>query len=505
MIVRKPYAFLIKYFKLIHIIFFIFMSYLAYKMHDVYEFFSNYAKTGTYTYMTNMTFKYVNILMVIIAIILVGVLLLIYFLMKQKEKKVLFYLLATIYYFLSFVLYIYFISIFSSLEFKIYNNQSLVLYRDISMVLYYLNYIFIVVSFIRGFGFNIKKFNFEKDLKELNISEKDREEIEVGGMVDYENVGDFLRRRKRNFGYYIKENSYILTIFLVITTLSLGSYIAIDKLVINKVFNIGEEININNFHYVINDCYIINKDIDGNIIKNNKSYAIVDFSIKNQNTKNITLDLSTTRLKVDDEYYYPKNNVGNKFNEFGTVYKKQLLTKNVDYNYILVYEIEDNYKKIFLELLSSDSVVNNEVIFKYKHVNIIPYDFQKQDLGEYKVNQEINLSKTYFKKGMFTIKNMEILDKVNYTYKKCLSESKCQEYEKEILASGNNKVLKVEYSLNINKSIFNYIKIDDKVAKNLTPGNYKENEALIEIPSDKTIENLVLTFDIRNAIFKVSS
>ena len=235
MIIRKPYAFLIKYFKVIHIILFLFMSYLTYKTHGVYEFFSNYAKTGTYTYLNNMTFSYVNIFMIIIAIILVTLLLLIFFLMKQKEKKVLYYILATIYYFLSFGLYIYFISIFKSLEFTVYNNQSLVLFRDISMVLYFLNYIFLVVAFVRGFGFNIKKFNFEQDLKELDISESDREEIEVGGQVDYENVGDFLRRRKRNFGYYIKENSYILIVFLIITVLGLGSHLIMTKLITNKV------------------------------------------------------------------------------------------------------------------------------------------------------------------------------------------------------------------------------------------------------------------------------
>ena len=86
-----------------------------------------------YTYINNMAFSYVNIFMIIIAIILVALLLLIYFLMKKKEKKVLFYLLATIYYFISFILYIYFISIFNSLEFTVYNNQSLVLFRDIRL------------------------------------------------------------------------------------------------------------------------------------------------------------------------------------------------------------------------------------------------------------------------------------------------------------------------------------------------------------------------------------
>ena len=98
MIIRKPYAFLIKYFQVIHIIVFIFMTY--------------------YTYIPNMVLNYINISMIILSISLVGLLLLIFFLMKQKEKKVLYYLLGTIYYFLSFVLYLFFLRVFNNLEYR---------------------------------------------------------------------------------------------------------------------------------------------------------------------------------------------------------------------------------------------------------------------------------------------------------------------------------------------------------------------------------------------------
>ena len=103
MIIRKPYAFLIKYFKIIHIILFVLMSYLTYKTRLVYFFFRDYAGTGTYTYINNIASFYVNIFMVFVALVLVVLLILIYLLMKQKEKKVLIYLLGTIFYFLSFI------------------------------------------------------------------------------------------------------------------------------------------------------------------------------------------------------------------------------------------------------------------------------------------------------------------------------------------------------------------------------------------------------------------
>ena len=39
MIIRKPYAFLIKYFKVIHITLFVFMTYLLFKTRNIYIFF----------------------------------------------------------------------------------------------------------------------------------------------------------------------------------------------------------------------------------------------------------------------------------------------------------------------------------------------------------------------------------------------------------------------------------------------------------------------------------
>lgn len=503
MIIRKPYAFLIKYFREIHIGLFILMTYLAFKTSGVYMFFRDYIKNGTYTYFSNMTFRYVNILMVIISILLVGVLLLIYFLMKRKEKKVLYYLLATIYYGVSFVLFIYFISIFSRLEFTTFSNQSLVIYRDVSMILHYLNYIFLAFAFARGFGFNIKKFNFEKDLKELDIKAEDREEIELKAAIDPEQVGDFLRKRKRNLSYYIRENSYILTVILIVVSLSVISVVSINKFVVNKVYRMGNTINIDNVLYTVNNAYVINTDIFGNELKKDAYYVIVDVTLNNKNTKNYTLNISDTRIKIGDKYYYPKLNPGSKFNEFGTVYKKQSLKTNSLENYLIVYEIEEKSNNILLEIYSGRKEGSGEVKFYYKNVRLNPYDFKNISLGEYKVNDEISLSKTYFKTGKLTISNLEIASSEKYTYNKCISEDNCSDYEKEIAPSGNKNILKITYSLDIDKNIFQYLKVNGKSVSNITPSDYPDNVVLIEIPNDYTLDNLTLEFNIRNATFKI--
>ena len=203
MIIRKPYAFLIKYFKIIHIIVFILLTFSLFKLRNIYLFFKNYLINGAYLYTDNMASSYVGILFIIIIIFLIGIFLSIFLLMKQKKKPIIYYVLALVYSGICFISSFVFMSAFTSLEYNTFSNQSLVLLRDLAMILYYSDYLLIIVAFVRGFGFNIKKFNFERDLKDLNITDSDREEIEINSSIDYEKITNSLRRSKRNFS--IKE------------------------------------------------------------------------------------------------------------------------------------------------------------------------------------------------------------------------------------------------------------------------------------------------------------
>ena len=507
MIIRKPYAFLIKYFKIIHIFLFLFISYLAFKTKDIYIFFKDFLKNGTYTYEEYMASQYINPLMIILTIFLIGILLAIYFLMKQKGKKVFYYFSAIIFYTISLILLLYFTGVFNALDNQTYSNQLLVIFRDLSMVLYYLNYYFLVIAFIRGFGFNVKKFNFDKDLKELDITEADREEIEVGTGIDYENVGNFFRKRKRNFSYYLKENSFILTIFLVIVVLSLVGYYALNYYVFNKQYYEGDIVTLNNIQYTINKSYITDKDYDGNIIKNDKKYLILDIGLNNLYEKNIKLNLENSRIKVGEKVYYSKNNLADKFLDFGEAYTNQTLKSNTKSNYILIYEIEETSNIIF-QLYKGKSIQNNETIYHYQDINLTPYTFNKKDLGEFS-NQEISLEETYYKTGKLLISDFSILERESYTYQKCNNENTCQEYTKVIVPSGNTSLLKITYA-GINKNIFYYLNlktknqiIRHKDIKDITPDNYIENTVLFEIPSNILREDLQLYFDVRGVTFTI--
>ncbi len=518
MIIRKPYAFLIKFFKIIHIILFLLMTYMLFRVRNIYVFFSNFLKTGTYTYVENMASQYVNILMLIASIILVAFVLLIFFLMRQKKKPVFYYLSATIFYFITFISLLVFMSVFSNLEFQAYSNQALVIFRDLAMVLYYLNFYFIVIAFIRGFGFNVKKFNFEKDIKELDITEADREEIEVGTGIDVSKVSNYLRRSKRNIGYYFKENSFILIVFAVIVVLSITAYISLDKFVFNKTFHEQDIVAVNNFDYKINASYLTNKDKYGNIIKDkNTYYLIVDFNVINKNSESLKLEIKNTRAKIKNDYYYPVTNVSSKFSMLGTNYRTQTLIPNKDNNYIVIYEIKNaniENEKIILEVYNGKRVNNGEAILYYKDVRLNPYVFKESEDKEYKLESEIDLSKTYLKKGKFKLNSFEVLDIVDYTYNKC-SKDKCDEYKASVVPRAGMKIIKFSYTSDVKTNLFNYLKLEYKIedkeynVKNsnirvVTPSNYSDDSQLVEVPSEiANAINIKFIFDLWGYKFSV--
>ena len=519
MIIRKPYAFLIKYFKIIHIILFISMTFLLFKTRNIYMFFREYLLTGTYIYTENMVFQYVSIPMILVTILLVAILLLIYFLMRQKQKPVFYYLSSVIFYFITFISFLVFLNFFNNLEFRSYSNQVLVIFRDLTMVLYYLNYLFLAVAFARGFGFNVKKFNFERDIKELDITESDREEIEVGGKLDYDNVFNFFRRHIRQLKYYFKENSFVLIVFLVIIVLGGSAYITLDKLVFNKTYQEMETIVLNDISYTVNNSYITNKDKYGEYVKNKDTYyLIIDFNVLNQTDNSIKLTVENYRVKMGNNYYYPKSNIRSKFTDLGTVYNNQNIAIDSSNRYILVFEIgEYNNQKITFQLYYGKKVSDTDATLYYKDISLNPNTFPEISLGSYQLTDNVNLENTFLKISNFSVNSYEVLDVFNYTYTKCdneASDGACTDYNASITPSIGKKILKIEYSdSENNKKVLDYLNIEYQVngrinivesssLKDITPDNCGENIFLVEIPSGVNLTDGKFVFEARNVLFE---
>ena len=84
MIIKKPYAFMIKHFRLIHVILSLLMVFLISKTSSIVSFFNEYVKNGYYTLNSG---SYINFYMFISIILIIVISAFVYLLMKWKNKS----------------------------------------------------------------------------------------------------------------------------------------------------------------------------------------------------------------------------------------------------------------------------------------------------------------------------------------------------------------------------------------------------------------------------------
>ena len=334
MILRKPYAFLIKHFRLIHLVITFLLGYITVKNRSVYVFLKECisGEGNRYDALSFINYKiYIYILIVIILFFVV------HWLLKYKDKPRNIYKISIGGYIvvgiIMFIVYGYLMSFINNVP----DQKTIRLYRDILSITMYFQYYIVIVMFIRGLGFDIKKFNFAKDVQELNATSEDGEEIEVSLGVDTTNVMREIRKQKREFGYFFQEfKIYIIGIILLLL-LFLGykgyNYFN-DKL---KIYNQNDWVGEVNYIRVTNSYFNID---------NGKNYVVVKFDIYKYGKKD-NLNTGNMVLVIGDEKFTPNKNICYNFNRLGNCYKKQYINEEIN-SYILTYDtdlllLDDSY------------------------------------------------------------------------------------------------------------------------------------------------------------------
>ena len=266
MIVKKPYAFLIKYFRIIHLLLLVPIIYLINKTRSIVSFFKVYVANNYSTNILDITGKYINIFMYLFILIIIFVALAIFLLMRQKKKSTKLYISIIAYYFLLFILIIVAHSIMASMESDVISAQAARAYRDISQVAILPQFFFLIYMIIRGIGFDIKKFDFANDLKDLEISEADKEEVEVSLNLEGYRIKRKIRFFVREFIYYVKENKFIFSIIAIIIGFFVIRLLYINIFIKNQSYVISDQMNHQNFNIKISDSILTNLGYDGSVI-----------------------------------------------------------------------------------------------------------------------------------------------------------------------------------------------------------------------------------------------
>lgn len=344
MVLRKPYAFLIKHFRLIHLILTGLLTFLVIQFGRIHTFLNKVIDNAANRY---DALSYINNGLVIYIILIIILCFVIYWLLKYKDKPRRLYIFTIIGYVIITVFMMILFNYMNSLTMGVDSEKTVRLYRDILLITLFFQYYIIIVMGIRGLGFDIKKFDFGKDVQELNLNETDSEEVEVNLNVDTTNVIRGVRRQKREFGYFFKEFKWYIIIIMVIIISFLiyrGYNYFVDKY---KVYNENDIIG-NYNKIIIKDSYYM---VDGN-----DTYVVINFDIYNNGVRN-KLNMGNMLLSVGKDKYSADKNICHRFKKLGNCYKSQDITDKLK-NYILVYKVDNlNIQKAYI--LYSESYDNN--------------------------------------------------------------------------------------------------------------------------------------------------
>lgn len=352
MILRKPYAFLIKHFRLIHIILFALFAYLAIKANSIVTFFKDYI-----TYKGSIDIiasNYINVWIFVFSLLIIVLSLIVFFLMRYKNKPKTFYVITLILSIVGMILFIYLYGNIRELESISVSAKEIRLYRDISKINYLLYVIMCIPILIRGLGFDIKKFNFSKDLQELNLSLEDSEEVEVGTNISTDNVLSTGRKLARELKYYYLENKFFINIILGVTIVILILIFPFNKFVINGPISENQTLSTSYFNFKVLDSYVS----DRKRVSKDNAYVIVKFSTKGKMDK-YSFKLDNFVLKSKNNDYIPSLKYYYYFDDVGTGYKRDYLSTTSYVEYIFVYNIksEDKDSKFTLNYIADDSKI----------------------------------------------------------------------------------------------------------------------------------------------------
>ena len=294
MIIRKPYAFLIKNFRKIHIALLIIGLFVFYKTINTAGFVNEFMRLGTYDLYANPITKHISSLMQIGLYIEIAGSVSLLFLLLHKKKPWKTYLVPVITYtVLLFVLMM--IKSFFRTYTEVVDVTDLRLSRDLLMIFMVGQLPALAVYAIRIFGLDVKKFDFNSDLEMLDLSEEDREEIEVSLDFDINTFKRYWRKFLRNLGYFYKEHKFIsIAVIVVLVVMFIyNSYVFI--FVTNKTYRQGQYYNANGYTFKVNNAYFTDKDSAGNVISNNSNFVVVEITVKN-NAEPRNLDTSYFHL-----------------------------------------------------------------------------------------------------------------------------------------------------------------------------------------------------------------
>lgn len=418
-------------------------------------------------------------------------------------------------------------STLSTLEIEVLDSKTLRLIRDFLAISMLLQIFPIILTLIRSTGFDIKKFDFGRDIDQLKISDLDREEFEVSVNFDTN-----LMRRKNNYRirhlkYFYKENTLAINITLLILVSSITIYTTL--LSKSNRYDLGgvTEFTANGASVKIGNVYAVNKDYKGNVISEYDSLLMVEAYFQALDGKVKNINTSKYELIINNHTFTPIIKYKTKVMDVGDLYINNELTE--DYKrYLLVYEIPTTYiekEKDFHVIYYIDDTNTGKT--KYYNISLGKINLLDQNLKEtkYKVGDQINFTGSLYGSSIFKIEKVDFGRKFEVGYNFCYATNQCIssiEYVSTTYSGAYDKsLIRIKYNYNYdNDSVMSKFSSINQIIKYFSTLSYtidgkiktfypislisptktsKSDYLYLDVPQEvNNASEIYLTFNIRN-------
>ena len=441
MVLRKPYAFIIKNFKKIHILLLVLSIYIFFTNSQIMSFVNEFIATNTYNPLIESIRNYISPLNYLVLLVVIGISAILIYVLHYKKKPWKAYLLP----FLSYI-FIYGVVMSTAGYFNKYGDDStIVTIRALSQLLQLgslLQYAIFVLLFIRITGVDLKKFDFVHDEEYLEIKEEDREEFEINVEFDKESVVRFLKKQVRQAKYLYHEHPIIFNTIFAGVFLILMGYGYYYFGILHKTYQEREKFSALSYDIVIEKSYFTDKNYSGDIINSKKDYVAVIVRVKNNGLQR-ALNISRFHLLNRNHMYSSTNDQNPSFKDLGSIYPTRELKAGEEVKFYLVFEVDKNLSNNNFALYYQD-IRNNEALLTRK-IKLKPVDLHKTEtVTTKKINEPMTLSGIGISKSKIDLTEANILDEASYSIYACTFVNNCSMVHQTVQNPGG-KILALSF------------------------------------------------------------
>lgn len=541
MILRKPYAFFIKYFRIINLIMALLMGVLIYRTFVLGKFFSTYAADYTTASSGFVLGNYINIYSFIMALIVIifNIVVLSVLFVKDKPKKL--YIINLILFIGVMILFGVDYSVLRGINEAILDIRVSKALRDITYIIAGLEVVVCLLTLIRATGFDIKSFDFSTDLQQLEIDTKDNEEFEVAVEFDGNKIKRNIRRNFRNMKYVYHEHKFLINVSAIIFVVIIAFLVFVNRGIYRAEYKQGKAFQASGIVANVQNTYLTQNDEDGNLItydnqgnlSRDRLLVIVKMDIrKSVADENKTLNTGLITLRVGDHSYSQTTAYNDKLTDIGTGYVDQKLDTEFT-SYTLTFNIPKTLAdhKMTLKVNDNVSYVKGEIGAKNIYVKLEPEDLTaSKETTDSKLGEEQVFTGSILGDSALQITQIAIGNKFKVEYDFCAKKDNCYKSYEYITptATGNyaKTLLRIvgnfsaDESMNfdeldtmyqfLNRFATIYYKIGDKWysheinSKLIKPAFGQENNVTyIEVNKDvEKASSIYFTFNVRNYSYK---